>query len=152
MAQFATLSSSQLATIKMARVHADKATRQQIKKDVFTCAKARFGLPVDMNLKVGMESGLIRTKGGDTFPLADDGKWTGMARPVPKKVVVQIDRGVALRILQDEVRDDCIDFDAITRQDASPDALLALDNGGIYMDDASVYLLMDADEVPAYED
>lgn len=141
MAQFATLSSSQLATIKMARVHADKATRQQIKKDVFTCAKARFGLPVDMNLKVGMESGLIRTKGGDTFPLADDGKWTGMARPVPTLKWVSISKEAAVNCLRDAVVDGVLDYhvDSDYRTAPSQFDLLAEEN--------AVLIAVDADDL-----
>ncbi len=143
MAQFATLSSSQLATIKLARVHADKATRQQIKKDVFTCAKARFGLPDDMNLKVGMESGLIRTKGGDTFPLADDGKWTGMARPVQVLKWVRLNKSILLSNLRADVRDGTYDMDYEVA--AGHDATPSLD--ALVVDVDNVLFCMDADDL-----
>lgn len=101
MAQFATFSASQLATLKLARLHAPKAQRQAIKKDVFAAIKCQYGLPKDMILKVGLESGHVKTKAGDLFPLAADGKWINAERATPALVWAQVNLAAVGKILAD---------------------------------------------------
>lgn len=90
--QIAKLTAVQAAIIVNARSHSSKDERQQIKREVFANAKARYGIPqstrVSCNVTGEGDKGyLILTLGGkrnkgvsnkQAFQLGDDGKFTGM--------------------------------------------------------------------------
>jgi hypothetical protein len=98
----AQLTSAQIQTLVMARQHCSKADRQAIKKEVFAVAKARYGIPADLAIKAltrvtsagesASDVGVLKTKSGERFDLADDGLWVNAVRqPAPgtKYIVFQ---------------------------------------------------------------
>lgn len=80
--QIAKLAIVQAAIIANARSHSDKNERQQIKREVFSVAKAKFGIPQDTKCKVETDASLrdyliLKDKQGRAFQLGDDGKFNG---------------------------------------------------------------------------
>ncbi len=134
----ATLSASALATIRLARQHADAATRKQIKKDLFAHAKQHFGIPADIKLKVEMDgplAGELRTRTGDVFPLNPaTGKWVDYVDPsaTTTRVLVGI---TADNLLRNVLVDNLIDLTAARWTHPNPPAgdQIALDGSTLVM-------------------
>lgn len=124
----ATLTIAQAAAIVLARSHADKATRQAIKRDIFTTAKTRFGIPQDMKLKAhttpGVEGYLVlKTKSGDTFDLEADGLWIGADRSGTAGALsyVTLSAAKVSSVLQDYVTLEAGASDVVSVSDTAPD-------------------------------
>lgn len=106
--RIASVTETQAAIINQARQHSSNDERKQIKREVFSVLKAKFGIPENFKLKAnttgeGQRQHLVLHVGGKgpdagkAFRLGDDGKFDGTLLstadlfPPPPPVAVQSD-------------------------------------------------------------
>lgn len=79
----AALTAVQARTINDARAHSDAATRKQIKREVFSNVKAKYGIDQSIRTKANTtgetQKGylVLHNKAGQAFRLGADGRWDG---------------------------------------------------------------------------
>jgi hypothetical protein len=89
----AKLTAVQAAIINGARNNSSDDERKQIKREVFSVVKAKFGIPESAKLKAnttGVDQPgylVLHDKDGNAFQLGDNGQWNGVLVPKAPPVV-----------------------------------------------------------------
>jgi hypothetical protein len=89
----AKLTAVQAAIINGARNNSSDDERKQIKREVFSVVKAKFGIPESTKLKAnttGVDQPgylVLHDKDGNAFQLGDNGQWNGVLVPKAPPVV-----------------------------------------------------------------
>jgi hypothetical protein len=94
---FAKISPASALSLTLVKDHGTPADLKSARASIFQDAKARFGIPLNVKIKVEIRDRnnpdycVIKTKGDVKFELADDGLWVNAARnaapvaaPAPK--------------------------------------------------------------------
>ena len=154
---YARLSNAQTTTIRLARDHAAKGDRRDVKKEIFASAKANYGIPADHKLTVEMDAsvdGYALLRNSDSRELytldPNTGMWIGAGQPVRPTVPTRwfkVPASALIAALKGAL-EEAVTTGALDSADSLPDGVNAITNGALDValdNDGNAYVLLAED-------